>query len=99
MKKTYVDDSGNIQFNDCILEEVIEAKEFEKENTLTQIFKRLVEKDSSEQNLKKLSGIFIIEQYTRKKANANQWMDSFEKECERLHITEDEKKLKCSDTF
>lgn len=35
----------------------------------------------------------IIEQYTCKKVNANQWMNSFEKECERFHIIEDGRKI------
>jgi len=35
-----------MQFGDCILEEMSEIKVLEEENTLIQIFKRLVEKDS-----------------------------------------------------
>lgn len=93
MEKTYIDDSGNIQFNDNILEEMTEKKELEDEDTLTQILRKLVERDSGHQNLKTISDKFIIEQYTSKNPNVSQWMNSFEKECERFHIIEDEKKI------
>lgn len=93
IQDTYIDDSGNMQFGDYILEEKTETKELEEEDTLTQLLKKLVERDSGKQNLKSLSEKFMIEQYTCKKANANQWMEAFEKECERFSITEDERKI------
>lgn len=93
MLDTYIDDSGNFQFGDYILEEMTEKIKLEEENTLTQILKKLAERDSGQQNLKSLSEKFIIEQYTYKKANANQWMEAFEKECERFYVTEDERKI------
>jgi len=93
IKSVYIDDSGNMQFGDCILEEMSEMKVLEEESTLTQILKRLVEKDSGQHNLKIISEKFIIKQYTCKNSNANQWIESFEKECERFNITEDERKI------
>lgn len=93
IRNIYIDDSGNMQFGDFILEEMSETNVLEEENTLTQILKRLVEKDSGQQNLKILSEKFIIKQYTCKSSNASQWIESFEKECERFNITEDGRKI------
>lgn len=52
-----------MQFSDYILEEMTKAKELEGENALTQILKKLVEKDSAWQNVKQLSEKCITKQY------------------------------------
>lgn len=93
LETTYIDESGNMQFNEFILEDVTLTKEPDNENTLIQILQKLVTKESGPQNLAKLSEKFIIEKYTSKNANADQWMESFEHECERFDITADEKKI------
>jgi glycerol-3-phosphate O-acyltransferase len=79
LQDTYINNSGNMQFGKYILEERTKTKELEEENTLTRMIKKLVERDFGKQNLKSLSEKFMIEQYTYKKANANQWK-AFEKE-------------------
>ncbi|KAK0073942.1 hypothetical protein PV326_012913 [Microctonus aethiopoides] len=44
-------------------------------------------------SLKYFSDNFSIEKFTTKNTNANQWMEDFEQECERLGVTTDEKKI------
>lgn len=46
-----------------------------------------------EQNLKNISEKFVIEKFTSRNSNANQWIDFFEKECTRFDVREDEKKI------
>ena len=104
LKEKYTDDYDNMIFSDQILEEIIErptaanpdAKEI---NTLNKILEKLMEntQKTQHQSLKKISEKFVIEKFTSKNSNANQWIDMFEKECTRFDVTEDEKKLKSSD--
>ncbi|GBP53093.1 hypothetical protein EVAR_43379_1 [Eumeta japonica] len=58
--------------------------------------KLLEEKQSKSetQNLGKISKDFMIDKFTGRNANANQWIKGFNKECERFHIDEDKRKLK-----
>lgn len=98
LRDTYIDESGNMQFSDYLLEEITDTKtnttETTADETLKQILMKLVEKDSNKhQNLRKISEKFTIEKYTTKNANANQWIDTFEEECKRFGITEDREKI------
>lgn len=45
-------------------------------------------------NIGKIAKEFTIDKFNGKNSNANQWINSFEKECERFAIIEDEKKLR-----
>ncbi|XP_076298675.1 uncharacterized protein LOC143217884 [Lasioglossum baleicum] len=96
LKKTYVDEEGNIQFSDQYLEEIVIEQPAGEKGNLQQILEKLIEateKKEGQQNLKNISEKFIIEKFTSKNSNAKQWMENFEKECIRFNITKDETKI------
>lgn len=95
-KKTYVDEEGNIQFLNQYLEEMSTKQPGDKDVNLQQILEKLIEsttKKENQHNLKNVSEKFIIEKFTSKNTNATQWMEKFEKECDRFNITKDETKI------
>lgn len=101
LKSTYIDD-GNLQFCDQYLEllgpdaKTTAAATPENTNTLHKILEKLMEREvqvSGNQNIKKIADKFILEKFTSKNNNANQWIEFFEKECVRFDITTDEKKI------
>ncbi|KAK7792870.1 hypothetical protein R5R35_004000 [Gryllus longicercus] len=77
MAQTYMDEEGNIMFNDLYLEQIIKTDLLES-----------TEKNNSQLNLKQITDKFMIEKFTSKHSNANQWLDTFEKECKRFDINE-----------
>lgn len=96
LKKTYVDEEGNMQFLDQYLEEMSTKQTGDKDDSLQQILEQLIEtttKKESQHNLKHISEKFIIEKFTSKNPNAMQWIEIFEKECARFNITKDETKI------
>lgn len=95
-KKTYIDEEGNIQFLDQYLEQISTIQPKDKNDNLQHILEKLIEtttKKENEHNLKNISEKFIIEKFTSKNTNATQWLESFEKECERFNIIKDESKI------
>ncbi|KAF9424733.1 hypothetical protein HW555_000034 [Spodoptera exigua] len=98
LKKTYLDEDENLQFEDQYLEEV-QVKTAVAQDTQTGVFEKLFEQlvqntqESTQQNLKQITEKFLIEKFTSKNPNANRWIDTFEKECTRFSITEDDKKI------
>lgn len=99
LAKIYMDQMGNMKFEEEFLEEVTEelgtAKTQEESSTLNKLLEKLIEntQTAKQENLQKISQQFIIEKFTSKNTNANQWMEIFEKECLRFDITRDEKKI------
>lgn len=51
------------------------------------------EKKECQPNLKQITDQFMIEKFTSKHSNANQWLETFEKECKRFDIIEDSTKI------
>lgn len=102
LKSTYIDD-GNLQFCDQYLELLDQDAKItaaaatpENTNTLHRILEKLIEREtqvSGKQNIKKIADKFILEKFTSKNNNANQWIEFFEKECVRFDITSDENKI------
>ncbi|XP_015171365.1 PREDICTED: uncharacterized protein LOC107063789 [Polistes dominula] len=102
MRKTYIDDEGNMQFGDYYLEEIT-SKSQPKCNITDYNLSRMweaVSKISNEynpqrkrNNLKDVAERFLIEKFTGKNVNGIQWLNRFEKECSRLDINEDEEKI------
>lgn len=95
-KETYIDEEGNMQFLDQYLEEMSTKQPGDKDDSLQHILEKLIDtttKKENQHNLKHVSEKFIIEKFTSKNPNAMQWMENFEKECERFNITEDETKI------
>lgn len=98
LEKTYIDEDGNLQFGDQFLEEINQEKlpvHQTETSTLEKLFEKLVETTQSNKNqsLKHIAEKFVIEKFTSKNSNANQWIDLFEKECIRFDVTTDEKKI------
>lgn len=85
LKQVYLDEDENIMFRVQYLEEIEEKEP-----------KRLIEvpkRKEGEGNLKHLADKFVIEKFTSRHSNAKQWMETFEKECARFEIVEDEMKI------
>lgn len=104
LKKTYMDGDDNIQFKKYFLEEVISTtgitqpiiNEGISEESLSRILEKITNMNPQLQkqtNLKKISEKFVIEKFTGENSNVTQWMKTFEKECDRFEIVEDEKKI------
>lgn len=96
--KIYIDQDENLQFENQYLEEVDEEKSEGKtqNDNLTEILKKLVESSERKEerkNLKQISDKFMIEKFTSKHSNAKQWIETFEKECTRFDLIEDELKI------
>ncbi|CAB0039117.1 unnamed protein product [Trichogramma brassicae] len=52
-----------------------------------------------EKNMSKIAREFTIDNFTGKSTNAEQWMKSFEKECERFGVTEEENRIEVLKSF
>ncbi|CAK1549410.1 unnamed protein product [Leptosia nina] len=95
MKNVYMDEEGNLQFSDQYLEE--NQSQFEPKETQT--LEKLLEKilintqGNKPQNLSYTAERFVIDKFSSKHTNANQWIEFFEKECERFEVTSDSKKI------
>lgn len=106
ISQVYLDEGLNLQFNDIYLEEITEnPSEYKSlhsgsnQNLEKLLEKLLEEKENKTQNLGKISKDFMIEKFTGKNANAHQWIEEFNKECERFHIVEDKKKIEILKNF
>lgn len=98
-KKIYIDEDGNMQFEGEFLEELNEEKiNTEKQKEISN-FEKLVEKllenkqENKEESMKDVAERFVIEKFKSNNTNANRWIDIFEKECIRLNVTTDVKKI------
>lgn len=102
LSTTYLDEEDNLQFNDYFLEEVTDEKTpaaagTSTDQSMVKLLEKLLDekqKDSEMKSLGKLAKDFMIEKFTSKNSNAHQWINEFEKECERFKITENKKKSK-----
>lgn len=107
LRAAYLDEDDNLQFEDEYLEEA--TNETDKTNaadtseqSLSQMLEKLLEKKEStneERNTGKLAKEFTIEKFDGKNPNADQWLTSFEKECERFKLTTDVKKIEILKSF
>lgn len=102
LSKIYLDNDQNVQFNDIYLEEIrerIDTKESipsDSNRTLEKLLEKLLENKqtkSETQNLGTIAKDFMIEKFNSRSSNANQWIESFNKECGRFQINEDKKKI------
>ncbi|XP_029162652.1 uncharacterized protein LOC114934183 [Nylanderia fulva] len=104
----YKDTSGNMVIEDYILEEIPDLKEQQQQQqstpqkldeNLIKILEKLVEKEGSQQklknnpNLSKVSEKFVIDKFNGKNVSVNQWLLTYESECDRLGITKDIEKI------
>ncbi|XP_026724521.1 uncharacterized protein LOC113491647 [Trichoplusia ni] len=108
ISRVYLDEEQNMQFKDFYLEEIDEntndPKPFiESSNkTLEKLLETLLDdkqKKNETRNLGKIAKDFVLEKFTGKNSNAHQWIKEFNKECERFHIDEDQKKIEILKQF
>lgn len=101
LKNVYVDKSGNIQFKDCILEERL-VSQTPSEGTINGISKEDLQeiisniakiKTDQQKNLHKLADKFILGKFNSKTNNVSQWIKTFESECERFDLENNQEKI------
>lgn len=101
ISNVYLDAGENLQFGDYILDEIIDelAAKPTKSNTddaVIKLLEKLIEDKSQKsevQNLSKIAKDFMIEKFSEKNLNAHQWIQEFEKECERCMVTDNRKMI------
>ena len=103
LNETYMDEDGNLQFNDQYLEEVGEDNSnVRQDSNLKEILEKLIETSQNrdkEINLKQNSEKFLIGKFSSKNTNARQWIESFESECSRFKIEKSEDKIELLKQF
>ncbi|XP_050509088.1 uncharacterized protein LOC126886262 [Diabrotica virgifera virgifera] len=82
MRKIYLDDGENLQFGEQYLDEKTQSVVATYEKEIPSI-----------KNLSRVTESFLIEKFSIKIPNACQWMEDFERECERFEIIDDEQKI------
>ncbi|XP_018396891.1 PREDICTED: uncharacterized protein LOC108778173 [Cyphomyrmex costatus] len=87
LRDTYLDEDENLKYEQYYLEEI--TNEPTSTSTTEDTLKRFLE----ESNVKKAIEKFVIEKFTGKNVNGVQWLETFEKECNRLKIQKDEEKI------
>ncbi|KAK2576959.1 hypothetical protein KPH14_000877 [Odynerus spinipes] len=95
LQKIYLDEEGNIQFGGKYLKQIFQ-EDTKEHSDWTKILEKLVEKSGKkeeEKNLKHIVDKFILEKFNYKTSNVTQWLETFEKECERFKIERDETKI------
>lgn len=95
LKETYLDDEGNIEFKGKYLQQILQENVKERSD-LAKILEKLVEKSEKkeeDQNLQHIVNKFVLEKFNFKTSNVRQWLDTFEKECERFKIEKDTTKI------
>lgn len=85
LRKVYLDEGENIQFNDEYLDEITGEIIPSHNNTSSNV--------PEKKNIGKTAERFLIEKFSNKTSNADQWIREFESECGRLEIVQDEEKI------
>lgn len=101
LRKTYIDEDGNMQFKGYLLEESTSRiqQQVSMNESSTEALTRILEnfselkKESKQFNLKTIAEKFVIEKFTKRTSSVTQWMDIFEAECTRIGIDEDIQKI------
>lgn len=108
IQSCYMDDDGNMQFKEYLLEEiapkapVLTSTAGISEEAITRILQNFSDAKSDKpktQSVKCLKEQFVIEKFTKKTANALQWIRTFEAECTRLGIEEDTRQIEALRLF
>ncbi|KAI4481610.1 hypothetical protein M0802_013891 [Mischocyttarus mexicanus] len=100
LSETYMDKVENLIFEDEHLdektEEDIKTIDDIKDERIRKLMEKLLEEKKQNpviRNLNEVAKEFIIDKFDGKNLNASQWLEEFEKECERFRIREDSKKI------
>lgn len=111
IRRLYKDESGNMVMKDYLLEEIStleqtaqNTSEKQVDETLMKLLEKLCEREeprteSKNRNSKKLCEEFVLDKFEGRKASANQWLQTYESECERLGITTDVQKIEALRLF
>lgn len=84
LRKIYLDAGENVQFGDQYLDETTdETKSVYNDNNT----------GSEHKNVVKTAEKFLLDKFSGRTSNVNQWIDEFETECERFEIVQDERKI------
>jgi len=95
LQETYIDEAENIRFKNYFLDKVNENKQQsknEENNDLKRLLEQLVisnQRKNSHKDLKSISEKFLLERFSSKTINVKQWLETFEKECTRFEIVEE----------
>ncbi|KAF9408213.1 hypothetical protein HW555_012023 [Spodoptera exigua] len=84
IRKIYLDAGENVQFNDLYLEEITEDIKSSNNN---------YKSESEHKNFVKIADKFLLEKFSGRTSNVNQWIEEFETECGRFEILQDESKI------
>ncbi|KAL3279586.1 hypothetical protein HHI36_017092 [Cryptolaemus montrouzieri] len=100
LKNVYYDEDGNLQFENELLEEVTEKPQIDTttvtESSLARLLEQIInksQKKTEQINITKIAKDLVIKEFTGKTTNAEQWIASFGKDCERFHIDRSDKKI------
>lgn len=85
LRKIYLDEGENLQFGNQYLDEITGGTMSSHNNTNSNV--------QEKKNIGKTAERFILEKFSNKTSNAEQWMREFENECERFEILQDEEKI------
>lgn len=94
LKRTYMDEEGNLVFEETYLDEV----KIPSEGNSGEVNKELSPSVKTKEDLNGIEKKFSIDNFD-KMGNAKDWLSDFEGECERLDIISDESKIKCLKLF
>lgn len=86
LRKTYLDEGENVQFGEQYLAEIITEGTMASHNSSNS-------NTPEKKKVGKIAERFLIEKFSIKTYNADQWMGEFENECVRFEILQDEEKI------
>ncbi|CAH0663644.1 unnamed protein product [Spodoptera exigua] len=94
----YMDDAGNMVFNDYLLQELTQVtSQSITDGKLLENLEKLSDKSNvnkeKHNNLSKLHEKFVLKKFDNKTTNAKQWLQSFESEFTRFDINGDTEKI------
>ncbi|XP_044759164.1 uncharacterized protein LOC123316917 [Coccinella septempunctata] len=104
IKKTYFDEDGNMVFMDMYLDEANQqisncssntTQILDESNPMVKILEKLVKNQEKQkkQNVRQAAERFVLEKYDGRTTDSYQWLEVFEKECDRFEITDDREKI------
>ncbi|XP_061724482.1 uncharacterized protein LOC133530547 [Cydia pomonella] len=85
LRKIYLDEGENVQFGDQYLDEII--------SETTQSTNNSNNTEPVSKNLGKIAERFLLEKFSGKTTNVEQWIKEFESECKRFEMVQDTKKI------
>jgi len=100
--KLYKDESGNMAINDFLLQDISIGEQntssTSANETLVKLLEKLCEKEepareSNTRNLSKICERFVLDKFDGKRLSANQWLQTYESECDRSCIKNDVEKI------